>query len=575
MIRILILLCIFFPVSISAQVPEILPPPGAVLARNQVLFSVKAVPNAVKYQFDVQIFKDGTAASCTISKAIDVCGWIEKDSIGFGDSVVWQCTAASNKGINIWKSKKYSFIVLPSVPNPPGMPVPYQLTEAVSLSGTDPNYYILNSRGQKIWDRSLDEMIPGMQAVYPVRPHTSGIPAAQSEKGDSLYVFHHTPYSGKWLPLPMFRGSDRTFQIFSIRQAENGHFLLLSDIAGKTRTGQSFLTGAQAVMVVNTDGKLLHYWDTDQYLTTSDAQCHGNMTDALITKTDVLYVCFKDIGRIVGIHLRTGKTLAYVQGLAGPNVEVKLKDAGLTKAMPAPGSPVLKSIPLDSAAAAPDKQMLQQRVPRAPNTAQMRQPEAICLLANNRLAVYGQNTDGVKPDLYGIMLMPLPHAQNFRSRDVKFFPYCDVLFSDNCSMNFRQSAGSKRPPALLALLSETTMFLQVPKAAQALQVDTTGRISGSVNLQRTFSPDAQEIMGTTQGLYPYFFAVRVQSAATGTQLTLQNIGSNLDTYQLVDTKGLVLSRHRVQSGAHIEIALPKSGLKVVFSCNPEVYYTLP
>jgi hypothetical protein len=559
----------------SAQFPEILPPPGAVLTRSQVLFSVSVVPNAVKYQFDVQIFKNGAVASSDFRKTIDVCGWIEKDAIGFGDSVVWQCTAWSDKDINIWKSDKYSFIVLSSSPNPPGMPVPYQLTDAVSLSGTDPIYYILNSRGQKIWDRSSEEKIPGMQAVYPVKPHTSGMPAAQSEKNDSLYVFHHTPYSGKWLRLPVFRGSDRTFQIFSVRQAENGHFLLLSDIVGTKRTGQSFLTGAQAVMVINTDGKLLHYWDTDQYLTKSDAQCPGNMTDALITEADVLYVCFKDIGRIVGIHLRTGETLAYVQGLAGPDVEVKPKDAGLTKAMPAPGSPVLKFTPLDSAAPAPDKQMLQQRVPRAPNTAQMRQPEAICLLSNNRLAVYGQNTDGVKPDLYGIMLMPLPNTQNFRSRNVKFYPYCDVLFSDNCSMNFRQSAGSKRPPALLALLSETTMFLQVPKAAQALQVDTTGRISGSVNLQRTFSPDAQEIMGTTQGVYPYFFAVKVQSTATARQLTLQNIGSNADTYQLVDIKGVVLSRYRVQPGARTEIALPKSGLKIVSSCNPEIYYTLP
>lgn len=568
-----IILPLLVAVSLRAQVPEFLPPPQMALARTHVLFSVPPTFNTSRYVFEIQIVRNEGATPLIFQRTAEVAAWLETDAIQFGDRITWHCTAQDAKGANIRKYDAAAFAVQKASALSPDMPVPYNLTEGMHLSVSDP-YLMLNAQGTVIWEAAVSEIIPGAPAPTFVKPHIQGMAAAQSEDGRYIHLYHHTPYGSTRLKLPAFQQSDRRFQVFKISQDLMGHYLLLADIVAQTAAGKSFPTGAQAAILLDAHGNLLKYWDTDQILTPQDAGCKGNMTDAFFLPEDnLLYVCFKDLGRIVAIHLPTGATHAYVQGMPAPDVMVKSPSESLYKVHPRPGTPVLKPAPLDSVQAqGPEKAMLQSRVPRFPNTAVMRQPEAMCILPDQRLAVYGQNTDGKKSDVYGIMIMPLPNAVNFRSRNMRFFPLSMELFSENPAMNFRHVETEKLNHAVLEYTPKHHLFLHVPKAANALEVDTTGRIIGSVNMQRTFSPDVKELIGTVQGLYPVFFAISHYVIHGSTELRIQNLGTTDDTYIISDREGKVLTSLALSSGKVVHTPMPNRGYSIASARNPKLFY---
>lgn len=577
MLRILygFLFLLMYHAPVQAQLPDMLPPQKAVLARKVVLFSVDPVPNASKYVFEIQIYKSNTPKPISLLRTSEVSAWIEAEAIDFGDRITWHALAQDSRGTNLWESPEGAFSVSVAAEAPSGMPVPNQLTDGVNLSVSDP-YFMLNSKGNIIWEAAKEKSMLGISAGNAGIPHTKGFAAVQSEDGTELFLYHHTPYATTRLAMPRFAGSSRRFKVFSVQQDPLGRFLLIADIWASTAAGKYFSTGAQAVFLLDAQGKWLKYWDTDLLLKPEDAACKGNMSDAFyLPESDVLYVCFKDLGRIAGIRWKTGATHTFVQGMPGPDVVIKSRNEDVYKVTPMPGNPVLKSVPLDSVPSGqPDKSMLQKRIPRFPNTAVMRQPEAMCMLPDQRLAVYGQNTDGKKSDVYGIMIMPLPNSLNFRSRNVRFIPLGEALFSENPAMNFRNTEYEKLNHAMLEVTPRNHLFLHVPKAANAIEVDTTGQIVGSVNMQRTFSPDVKELLGTLQGLYPVFFAISHYTSPEGKQLRIHNLGTTEDTYRLQDAGGRVVASVRLAPGKVENMPLSENVHSVGSARNHKLIYNI-
>jgi len=565
-ISLLFSLCLIFQNLWSQDSKLISPAPNQVLYGIQIPFRFPPVSTANSYTI---LWKKENVNSSALDWnriTLQAPGTLVKNDITFGDSIVWKYQAYDQANKLIFSSPEIRFSLAPI----PDYLLNYRLRITQDRAG-DAIYFIDNPaaawdrKGNLIWFYQSDSESRRIMDMRMTREGHISLISVLSPYGravlispemDTLFDAHTAGWKNPLFPYLTFH--------HHFESLEDGSLLMVADIKHRPESKELNMGAGSArkypqiVLSMTKTGRINWIWESDKYLSLEDNACYGHINSvAYKPKTGDLLVSMKDLSRIVYTRLHHASTIFSLNGINEKSDKKKV-------AMSSTRNPV---VPANT----------NSQPGRLQNLGEESQPPPV----NRPVPKPGTRTvEGILGPFSGQHSVQFSHSGNvLMFNNNSYNP--NVKYSTLLELELPQKPEDDSKVVWEHVLQFQDTLQKKSMGRGGVQVCENGELMTFMGqISRIFESDtAQQIlwMGILEhfpdsargwqnapgykafrssSLYPAFFTSElIESIELGKCVRISNLGSEADTYQIVDAKGNLLLKKSIPAGEHALITI--------------------
>jgi hypothetical protein len=581
-ISLLFCLCLFFQNLLAQDTKEFSPAPNQVLYGIQIPFRFPAVPlgNSYKILWKKEIATSSSSEWNTI--ALQSPGTILKKGVSFGDTIVWKYQAYNQGGNLIYTSTTQRFFLAPI----PDYLMNFRLRITQPRSG-DALYFIDNPgaawdrQGNLIWFYQPDSENRRIMDMRMTREGNISLISVLSPYGravilspemDTLFDAHTAGWKNPLFPYLTFH--------HHFESLEDGTLLMVADIKHRPSSKELNMGAGSArkypqiVLNMTKTGKVNWIWESDKYLSLEDNACYGHINSvAYKPKTGELLVSMKDLSRIVYTRMPSASSILSLNGINERSDKKKI-------AMSSPRNPV---VPADTNAQPGRLQNLGEASQTPTSNRAIPKPSirgvegilgpfsgqhSVQFSPSGNLLVFNNNSYNPHAKYSTLLEMKLPQKPEDDSQIVwqHILQFQDTLPKKSMGRGGVQVCENGE---LVTFMGQISRIFESDTAQKILWMGILEHYPDSVRSWQN-APGYKAFRSSS--LYPAFYTSEViESKELGNCIRISNLGSEADTYQVLDTKGNSLLKKNIPGGEQAVIKIlekwPKQ-IKIQSDLNP-------
>ncbi len=581
-ISLLCCLCLFFQNLWAQDSKPISPAPNQVLYGIQIPFRFPSVSTAISYKI---LWKKENANSSTLDWnriTLQAPGTLVKNGITFGDSVVWKYQAYDQTNTLLYSSPEMKFSLAPI----PDYLLNYRLRITQERAG-EAIYFIDNPaaawdrKGNLIWFYQSDSESRRIMDMRMTREGHISLISVLSPYGravlispemDTLFDAHTAGWKNPLFPYLTFHHHFESLQ--------DGSLLMVADIKHRPESKELNMGAGSArkypqiVLNMSRTGKINWIWESDKYLSLEDNACYGHINSvAYNIQTRDLLVSMKDLSRIVYTRMPSAENVLSLNGINERSDKKKI-------ALSSPRNPVVPanstSQPgkLENLGEAGQPPVSNRPIPKPG----IREVEGILgpfsgqhsvqFSPNGNVLMFNNNSYNPTVKYSSLLELKLPQKPE---DDSKIVWQHMLQFQDTLPKKSMGRGG-------VQVCEKGELMTFMGQISRIFESDTTQKILWMGILEHY--PDSARSWQNAPGykafrsssLYPAFFTSEViESKELGNCIRISNLGSEADTYQVLDAKGNSLLKKNIPAGEQTLIKIldkwPKQ-IKIQSDLNP-------